>query len=99
MNKLYTLVRNDLRSNSVKAVQSAHAVAEYLLKHPDTKWDNGIMVLLRVDNEEHLLEMKEHLERRNISLSIFQEPDLDNQYTALTAETDFRIPFCGLRLL
>ena len=41
--KLYTLVRRDLRNNGQRAVQAAHAVAEYLLKNPNTKWDNGII--------------------------------------------------------
>jgi hypothetical protein len=99
MLKLYTLVRQDLKQHGVRAVQAAHSVAEYLLQNPDTDWDNGTMVLLKVEDEDHLKEYFEHLERRNIKYTAFQEPDLDNQYTALTAEHDNRIPFCGLRLL
>jgi len=33
--KMYILVRNDL-SNSQKAVQAGHALAEYLQRRPDT---------------------------------------------------------------
>jgi hypothetical protein len=97
--KLYTLVRRDLKSHGVRAVQAAHSVAEYLLKNPNTNWDNGTMVLVKVEDEEHLKEYFEHLTKRNINYVAFQEPDMDNQYTALTAESDNGIPFCGLQLL
>jgi hypothetical protein len=43
--KLYVLVRKDLPKN-YQAVQAGHAVAEYLLKNPKTKWNNGTLVYL-----------------------------------------------------
>jgi peptidyl-tRNA hydrolase len=45
MKKLYVLIRKDM-SKSQQAVQAGHAVAEYLLKRPNTKWDNGTLVYL-----------------------------------------------------
>lgn len=45
--KLYVLVRDDL-DHSYRFVQGAHAVAEYLLQHPNTPWRNGTMVFLSV---------------------------------------------------
>jgi len=62
-------------SKSQQAVQSAHAVAQYLLDHPETKWTNGTLVLLKTDDLEAYLPYAE---------SIFREPDLENQITALT---------------
>jgi hypothetical protein len=36
-NRMFVLVRDDLYSQSYKAVQGGHALAEYLLKHGGTK--------------------------------------------------------------
>ena len=72
--KLYVLVDNALRRPQ-KAVQAAHAVAEYLLSHPNTEWSNGTLVLLRTDDLERYLHHAE---------SYFREPDLRNKITALT---------------
>lgn len=38
--KLYVVVDKNLPIN-VQAVQSAHAVAEFMKKHPATMWGNG----------------------------------------------------------
>ena len=47
MKKMYVLVRKDLPS-TYRMVQGAHAVAEYLLRYPDTEWKNGTLVFLGV---------------------------------------------------
>lgn len=75
--KMYILVRNDL-SNSQKAVQAGHALAEYLQRRPDTQWKNGTLVYLKVRNEEELLDWHSKLDCIG-----FREPDKNNELTAL----------------
>lgn len=73
--KLYILVDQFL-APSKRAVQAAHAVAEYLLLHPDTEWDNGTLVLLKVPDIENWVQHAD---------AVFREPDLDNRVTAVAA--------------
>ena len=77
MLKLYILVRNDL-SKSQQAVQAGHALAEYLIKKPDTQWDNGTLVYLKVRNKQELLKWYSKLDCIG-----FREPDKNNELTAL----------------
>jgi len=76
--KLYVVVNKDL-TVSQQAVQSAHAVAEFMRKNPYTMWRNGYLILLKdspgyggnMRGYSHLGEYAE-----------FVEPDLDNKVTA-----------------
>ena len=84
MERLYTLVRKDL-GKSYGAVQAAHSVAEYLLRGPKTRWDNGTMVLLVVKDEINLKKWMHKLSDKGIHWIGFKEEDVDNQYTAISA--------------
>ena len=77
MLKMYVLVRNDL-SRSQQAVQAGHALAEYLQCKPDTQWNNGTLVYLKVRNEQDLLHWY-----NNLDCIGFREPDRGNELTAL----------------
>ena len=72
--KLYVLVDPTL-SRSQRAVQAAHAVAQYLIDNPNTSWDNGTLVVLKAEDINN--------EALNAD-SIFKEPDLNNRITAIT---------------
>ena len=99
--KLYVLVRIDLPSKAQVAVQSGHAVAEFLLDHTniDEYWFNGILVYLQVKNEDELKWWQYKLTKKKMMYSSFQEPDLKDEITAIAALTDNEKFFNKLQLL
>ena len=86
--KMYVIARRDL-SPAQQAVQSCHAVAELCLRHRDDpaliEWaeNHKTMVLLGVDDEEDLSKWQNKLEDSGIPCSVFTEPDIGDQKTAL----------------
>ncbi len=81
--KLYVVTRNDL-SKPQQAVQSGHALAEFLLNE-ETTWDNGTLVYLKVFNENELKRLTFNLGCGNISFVGFKEPDRNNELTAIAS--------------
>lgn len=83
--KLYVVIRKDL-TDSQKAVQAGHALADFLRKNPNTKWDNGTLVYLVVRNENALKLQLQFLGisdfHNNNEYGYFYEPDLNNELTA-----------------
>lgn len=88
--KLYVIVDKNLPIN-IQAVQSAHAVAEFMKLHPATMWENGTLVMLKADVRYPAWKYKflpyEYAE--------FHEPDLKDALTAYTVfgpgtEEDFK---------
>ena len=82
MDKMYVLIRKNL-SKSQQAVQGGHAVAEYILNNPECVWSNGTLVYLAVKDEEELISWSNILKSENINYSLFREPDIGNQITAI----------------
>jgi hypothetical protein len=41
------------------------------------------MVLCHADDDEHLMSIADYLDDNGIDFEMFQEPDMDNQYTAI----------------
>jgi len=66
-----------------QAVQSGHAVAEYLLKNKDCEWYNGTLVYLRVKSEIKLKWLIFKLESRHINYVSFREPDMNNKISSV----------------
>lgn len=84
MKKLYVIVRKDL-SKSQQAVQGGHALAEYVLQNRDTVWDNGTLVYLGIRDEGELKDLTNALEYDRICHTIFREPDIGDEITAIAS--------------
>ena len=81
MKRLYVLIDKTL--NPVYGcVQGGHAVAQYMLEHKD--WNNEYLIYLHAD----VGRWKEKLSLLGKDFSIFKEPDLDNQLTAIATVDD-----------
>ncbi len=97
MTKLYVIVRKDL-SISQRAVQAGHAVAEFLLRGPLSRWTNGTLVYLGVKGLGQLENLKYKLDLYDISYVEFKEPDIGNEVTAIATDQYCEI-FERIRLL
>jgi len=77
-------VRNDL-SDTYKGVQGGHALAQFALEHSELfkSWKNGHLIYLNAHNLKSLRKWADKLSFMDIPISIFKEPDLDNQETSL----------------
>ncbi len=97
--KMYVLVRKDL-DTSYQAVQGGHALAEFLIKNPDTQteWSNGTLIYLGVKNEEELERWIYKINKKNINYAKFREPDIGDQITSIALYYDGKL-FSKLKLL
>lgn len=88
--KMFVIVRKDL-STSQQAVQAGHALAEYLLHGPFSRWQNGTLVYLGVKGLKQLENIKHKFEVEDIPHKEFREPDLNNEITAIATDSNNRI--------
>lgn len=99
--KMFVLIRNDLKDTAYQAVQAGHAVAQFMIKYPESSWKNQTLVYVVVKNMWELEKWLFTLRSCNINHSRFIEPDLDDEITAVACvveETDEGI-FKSLNLL
>lgn len=75
-------------------VQGDHAVAQWLLEHPNQNWNNNYLIYLYADLDK----WRVRLDLTNKDYSIFREPDLNNQLTAIALQDDGRM-FKKLKLV
>ncbi len=90
MKKLYVLTRNDLPIQYA-AVQAGHGVAQYLLDNPGSAWHNEYLIFLAVKDERELDKVLFRLKYKKAKVSIFKEPDLDNQLTSIAVYSDEKV--------
>lgn len=82
------MVRNDIPPGN-QMVQSIHAVADFAIEHsPQFKaWQHGSNYLCCLSTTQlKLHQLIDKLIDHNINFTIFREPDLDNELTAIAVE-------------
>lgn len=88
MKKLYVIVNKNIPC-SLPAVQAGHVVAEFCLKNEKAKeWNNSYLIYLEVYSEAQLKYWRFKFHKRNIDITVFREPDIDNSVTAFCALLD-----------
>ena len=87
--KLIVITRRDL-SPGQQAVQSAHASIEFQHEHPEIakEWNTNskYLIFLSVENEKELQRLLQKIQIRDLKYSVFLEPDIGNQMTAICLE-------------
>lgn len=96
MSKMYVIVRNDL-TPSQKAVQAGHALAEWMLEDSES-WKNHTLVYLTVKSRIQLENLITDLQWDDLKYVQFNEPDINNEVTAVASYGNNRF-FKRLNLL
>ncbi len=77
-------------SAGYQGVQSIHAAIQFAHEHPEveTEWfkNSNYLGFLSVKDEGELIMLAEKALALDIKFSIFREPDIDNQITAIALE-------------
>ena len=84
--KLYVIGREDL-GGGYMSVQAMHAAIQFQHDHLEYAklWyeNSNYLGFLSVSDESMLLELIEKAKSQDIHISVFREPDIDNQITAI----------------
>lgn len=77
-------------TDGYKAVQSTHAAINFTFEHPSRAgpWfkDSNYLVQLEVENEQKLKELIQKCRKKQLYYTIFREPDIGNEITAIAIE-------------
>jgi peptidyl-tRNA hydrolase len=91
--KIYLVVRGDL-SPAQQAVQSAHALTEFIFNHMSIAQDwyasSKTLVLLSVPDREGLERLYRKALDRGFKVAPFFEPDIGHELTAIALEPSTR---------
>lgn len=91
--KLRVITRRDLPL-PYQAVQSAHAGIQFQYEHSELakNWyhNSNYLIFLSVENEEELNKLIKKANSKDIVISIFREPDIGNQITAIALEPSIK---------
>ena len=87
--KLIVISRRDL-SAGAQAVQAGHSLSQFVLEHPQlaSSWqkNSNYLIYLSVQNEAELLDYTNKFQSAGIRMSLFKEPDFNNEATAIAVE-------------
>jgi hypothetical protein len=86
--RLTSITRLDL-SEGYQSVQSAHALIDFIFEHPTRAgpWHNSNYLEQRVcSNEKELRLLIRKCEELGLAYTVFREPDIGNQITAIAIE-------------
>ena len=90
MKKLYVITRRDL-GLAYSGVQAGHAVAQWMIEHPKQEWNNHTLVYLSVEDEDELDTCLCRAIAMMEPTSVFHEPDIGDEMTAIACLTDTKI--------
>ncbi len=86
IDKLYIIVRKDISAGDILA-QACHCAIEFSLEHHliTKSWHDisNYIVILEIQNEIELINLIQKASDKKINFSLFREPDMDNQITAI----------------
>lgn len=87
--KLRVISRRDLKL-PYQAVQAGHAAIQFQHEYPKLakNWfhNSNYLIFLSVNNEEELKSLIDRAKSENIQISVFTEPDINNEITAIALE-------------
>ena len=87
--KLFLVTRRDI-SPGYQAVQSCHAIRQFVADYPDVdaEWfkNSNYLALLSVDNEVELMRLLVSAHDLKLRCSAFREPDVGGAITAIAIE-------------
>jgi hypothetical protein len=87
--KLVTVTRTDL-PEGYQAVQSTHAAIDFVFEHPTRAgpWhkNSNTLVMLTVKDTKGLIHLMRKCDYLSLAYTVFREPDIGNQITAICME-------------
>jgi len=87
--KLVTVTRTDI-PEGYQAVQSTHAAIDFVFEHPTRAgpWhkESNTLVMLTVKNVSGLRHLMRKCDYLRLSYTVFREPDIGNEITAICIE-------------
>ena len=89
VSKLRVVSRRELTLGT-QALQSGHAAIDFQYQYPNigSEWQNksNYLVFLTVANEQELYKLIDKADSKGINYTVFREPDIHNQITAVAFE-------------